>query len=127
MKTPLLRYLTASVACALTLAFTTTAWADHHEKGKDKGKQMKSKHDTDKDGQLSEAERAAKKDAEKARDKERHAENLAKYDTDKDGKLSKDEKAAMKSDKDAMKEKARAEKEAKKAEKEAKKGKSDKN
>jgi hypothetical protein len=127
MKTPLRRFLTALVACALTLAFTATVSADHHEKGKDKGKQMKSKHHTDKDGQLSEAERAAAKEAGKARAEERKAEDLAKYDTDKDGKLSKDEKAAMKSDKDAMKEKAKAEKEAKKADREAKKAKPGKN
>jgi hypothetical protein len=119
MKTSLFRYLTALVAFALTLAFTTAGYAEEKSPGKsgEKGKQMKSKHDTDKDGQLSEAERAAKKEAEKARDKERHAENLAKYDADKDGKLSKEEKEAMKTDKDAMKEKAKAEKDAMKAEK----------
>lgn len=120
MKTPLLRYLTALVACALTLAFASNAYAEEK-------KAKTSKYDTDKDGQLSDVEKAAKKEAEKAREAERRAEDLAKYDADKDGKLSKSEKEAMKADKDAMKEKARAEKEAKKAEKEAKKAKSDKN
>jgi Rieske Fe-S protein len=124
MKSSLIRSLTALAVCGLALAFPVTGFADHHEKAKDKGKQMKSKHDTDKDGQLSEAERVAKKEAEKARAKERHAEDLAKYDADKDGKLSKEEKDAMKADKDAMKEKAKAEKDAMKAEK---KSKSDKN
>lgn len=118
MKTPLLRYLTALVACALTLAFASSAYAEEK-------KARPSKYDTDKDGQLSDSEKAAKKETEKAREAERRAEDLAKYDADKDGKLSKSEKEAMKADKEAMRAKAKAEKEAKKAEKEAKKAKAD--
>ncbi len=59
------------------------------------------KYDADKDGKLSDGEKAAlKADADKIRDA-RKQERLAKWDKDGDGKLSDEEKAAMKADREA--------------------------
>ena len=50
--------------------------------------------DKDGDGTLGDEEKAAYKEAQKAKQRAR----FEKYDTDKDGKLSEEEKAAMKAD-----------------------------
>lgn len=57
--------------------------------------------DTDKDGKLSDDERAAMRTAMQAKAEERRAAMLAKYDKDGDGKLSDDEKAMLKADREA--------------------------
>ena len=53
------------------------------------------KYDTNKDGKLDDAEKAAMKADFKAQHEQRKAEMLAKFDTNKDGKLDDAEKAAM--------------------------------
>jgi len=76
---------------------------------------MKEKYDADKDGKLSEEEKAAAREGVKAKAKETREENLAKYDANKDGKLDDDERAKMKADKQAEQDARKAEREAKKA------------
>ncbi len=78
----------------------------------------KEKFDADKDGKLNDEEKAAAKDAAKAKAKETHEANLAKYDVNKDGKLDAEERAKMKADEAAAHEAHKAEREAKKAAKE---------
>jgi hypothetical protein len=63
---------------------------------------MMEKFDADKDGKLSETERAAAKAAFKEKGGEFRAKVLERFDADKDGKLSETERAAAK---EAMKEK----------------------
>lgn len=54
------------------------------------------KFDIDKDGKLSDTEKAAAKEAGKKLREKCRAKIMEKFDTDKDGKLSDSEKAAMK-------------------------------
>jgi Ca2+-binding EF-hand superfamily protein len=77
------------------------------------------KYDTDKDGKLSDEEKARAKEDTAAKAKltrdEHLKQALAKYDANQNGKLDDDEKARMKADEAAAKEARKAEKEAKKA------------
>ena len=87
----------------LALSFITpmVSAEDGMAKEKTPSKAVLEKYDTDKDGQLSDEEKAkAKQDA---REKAKHTreENLAKYDTNKDGKLDDAEKAVKKADEEA--------------------------
>ncbi len=75
----------------------------------------KEKYDADKDGKLSDEEKARAKEDTAAKARQTREEHLAKYDANKDGKLDDAEKAVKKAEEDAAKA-------AKKAEKEAKKG-----
>jgi hypothetical protein len=62
---------------------------------------MLEKCDTDKDGTLSDAEKAAARAAHEERKKERQerrAKFLERFDTDKDGQLSEAEKAAARTE-----------------------------
>jgi hypothetical protein len=74
-------------------------------------------HDADKDGKLSEEEKAAAKEAAKAKAKATREANREKYDANGDGKLDKDERAKKNADEQAAKEARKAEREAKKANK----------
>lgn len=74
-------------------------------------------YDADKSGQLSDEEKAAAKEAAKAKAKETREANLEKYDANKDGKLDKDERAQKKADEEAARAAKKAEKAAKKGEK----------
>ncbi len=81
---------------------------------------VKEKYDADKDGTLSETEKAAAKEGAKARAKETREENLEKYDANKDGKLDKEERTKQKADAEAEYAAQKAERAAKKAAKAAK-------
>ena len=59
---------------------------------------MLERFDTDKDGTLSDAEKAAARAAHEERMKEHRAKFLERFDTDKDGKLSEAEKAAARAE-----------------------------
>ena len=63
----------------------------------DRGEMLK-KFDKDGDGQLSEEEREAMREARKGEMEARRAEMLKKYDKDGDGKLSMEEREAMRED-----------------------------
>ncbi|MDB6115502.1 MAG: hypothetical protein JWQ83_1736 [Lacunisphaera sp.] len=111
----LLKIALGLLALVLLVApLTSTAQEPVPEKKLTKAKE---KYDVDKDGKLSDAEKAAAKEEAAAKARETHEANLAKYDTNKDGKLDDAEKAAKKADEDALKEAKKAEKEARKAEK----------
>ena len=55
---------------------------------KEKLSKAKEKYDADKDGQLSDEEKAKAKEDARAKAKATHEANLAKYDANKDGKLT---------------------------------------
>ena len=76
-------------------------------------------YDADKDGKLNDEEKAAAKEAAKAKAKETREANLEKYDANKDGKLDEQERARKKADEESAKDAKKAEREAKKAAKEA--------
>lgn len=104
----------------LALALTVLPAALHAEEAS--GKKLtknQQKYDADQDGKLSEEEKAAAKEAAKAKGKETREANLDKYDANKDGKLDADERAKKKSDEQTEKESRKAERDAKKAAKEA--------
>ena len=86
---------------------------------REKLSKAKEKYDADKDGKLSDEEKANARDAARAKAKETREENLAKYDANKDGKLDADERAKKKADEEAAKEARKAEREAKRAAKDA--------
>ncbi len=77
------------------------------------------KYDTNKDGQLSDEEKAKAKEAAKEKAKHTREATLAKYDANKDGKLEDTEKAAKKADEEAARAEKKAEKDAAKATKSA--------
>jgi lipase chaperone LimK len=87
----------------LALSFITTfaSAEDGMAKEKKPSKTALEKYDTNKDGQLSDEEKAQAKEASRAKAKHTREENLAKYDTNKDGKLDDSEKAVKKADEDA--------------------------
>lgn len=111
-----LRLVPALLALVLLAVPAALAAEDATEKKLTKNQQQ---YDADKDGKLSDEEKAAAKEAAKAKAKETRETNLEKYDANKDGKLDKDERAQKKADEEAAKETKKAEKEAKKAAKEA--------
>jgi Ca2+-binding EF-hand superfamily protein len=74
-------------------------------------------YDADKDGKLSEEEKAAAKEAAKAKAQATRDANRDKYDANGDGKLDQEERARKKADEQAAKEARKAEREAKKAKK----------
>jgi hypothetical protein len=118
MKTnPPQRIAPALLALVLLIAipaFGAEAAAPEKEKKLTKNQQ---KYDADKDGKLSDEEKAAAKAAATAKAKETREANLAKYDADKDGKLDESERAKKEADETAAMEARKAERDAKKAEK----------
>jgi len=82
---------------------------------KEKLSKAEEKYDTDKDGKLSDEEKAKRQEDINAKAKQTREENLAKYDANKDGKLDDAEKAKKKADEDAAKAAKKAEREARKA------------
>ena len=107
-----LRIALALLALAFALTpLTSTAGDAASEKKLTKAKE---KFDVDKDGKLSDEEKAAAKDAARAKAKETREANLAKYDANKDGKLDEAEKAAKKADEEATKAAKKTEKAARK-------------
>ncbi len=108
----------------LALALTVLPAALHAEEATDKKlTKNQQKYDADKDGKLSEEEKAAANEAAKAKAKETRESNKEKYDANKDGKIDAEERAKKKADKQADKEARKAEREANKAAKEAEKAK----
>ena len=108
------------VPALLALALFASAPMLRAEDGTDKKlTKNQEKYDADKDGKLNDEEKAAAKEAAKAKAKETREANLAKYDADKDGKLSDEERARKNGDEAAAKEAKKAEREAKKTAKEA--------
>ena len=91
----------------------------------DKMSKAKEKYDADKDGKLSDEEKALAKEGAAAKARQTREENmrkaLEKYDANKNGKLDDDEKAQMKADESAEMAAKKAEKETMKAEKEPRK------
>ena len=79
------------------------------------------KYDADKDGELSEEEKARAKEGAREKAKLTHEENLAKYDANKDGKLDQEERARKQADEEAAKAARKTEREARKAAKETEK------
>ncbi len=87
----------------LALSFITpmVSAADGMAKEKKPSKAALEKYDTDKDGQLSDEEKAKAKEVAREKAKLTREANLAKYDTNKDGKLDAAEKAVKKADEEA--------------------------
>jgi hypothetical protein len=83
--------------------------------GEAKLSKAKAQYDADKDGKLSDEEKAAAKEGAKAKAKETREANLKKYDANGDGKLDAEERAKRKADEQAALEAKKAEREAQKA------------
>ena len=115
LRTP--HIASALLALAVLVAPLTLRAEEAKEKPLSK---VKEKYDADKDGTLSETEKAAAKEGAKARAKETREENLEKYDANKDGKLDKEERTKQKADAEAEYAAQKAERAAKKAAKAAK-------
>lgn len=96
LRTP--HIASALLALAVLVAPLTLRAEEAKEKPLSK---VKEKYDADKDGRLSETEKAAAKEGAKAKAKETREENLEKYDANKDGKLDKEERAKQKADAEA--------------------------
>lgn len=105
---------------ALVLMVTPLALRAESEAARKLSKNQE-KYDADKDGKLSDDEKAAAKEGAKAKAKETREANLQKYDANTDGKLDADERAKKKADEQAAHDARKAEREAKKAERDAKK------
>lgn len=110
------RYLSRLAPALLALALLAVPAVlraeDAAEKKLTKNQQ---KYDADKDGKLSEEEKAAAKAAAREKGKETKEANLAKYDANKDGKMDDEERARKKADEQAAKDERKAEREARKA------------
>lgn len=122
-KTP--RYLLASALLALSLSLLVSIASAEDKPASEKPARGLKKYDADKDGQLSDAEKAKMKEDAKEHRAELKEKALEKYDANKNGKLDPEEKAKMEADRKAAKEKRQAEHAAKKAEHEAKKAEGD--
>ena len=120
MKTHTSMFRIALGLLALVFTATVVKAKEDGDKERKPSKETMAKYDTNKDGMLDDAEKAAMKADVVARGKATREANLAKYDANKDGKLDDTEKAAMKADKDAAEDARKAERDAKKAESEAK-------
>ena len=122
MKLKTSRYLYVP---ALTLALLLAApllRAEDPALAKEKiSEKMKEKYDADKDGKLSDEEKAKMKEDAKEKREEVKKEILEKYDANHNGKLDADEKEKMKADRAAEKAAHKAEQEKRKAEREARK------
>lgn len=126
MKTLTSMFRIALGLLALVFAATMVKAKEDGDKERKPSKEALAKYDTNKDGMLDDAEKAAMKAAAVAKGKATKEANLAKYDANKDGKLDEAEKAAMKAGQDAAMDARKAERDAKKAEREAKKAGRDK-
>jgi len=109
---PLVKAMPALLA--LVLMVTPLALRAEGEAAKKLSKNQ-AKYDADKDGKLSDDEKAAAKAGAKAKAKETRDANLQKYDANTDGKLDADEKARKKADEQAERDTRKAERDAKKA------------
>lgn len=119
------RSLLAVALLALSAVFLVTPASADDKPAPDKPVRGAKKYDADKDGQLSDEEKARMKEDAKAHRDELKEKALEKYDANKNGKLDPEEKAQREADRKAEKEKRQAEHEAKKAERDAKKAERD--
>ncbi len=104
------------------LAATPLVRADDATAPKDKPlSKAQEKFDTDKDGKLSDAEKAEMKEESREKREEKKKALLAKYDVNHNGKLDPEEKEKMQADIEAEKAARKAEKEKHQAELDAKK------
>lgn len=115
MKTPTSLLRIALGLLALLFSVTIARADEGATEEKNPSKAALAKYDTNKDGKLDDAEKAAMKADRAAKAKSTKEANLAKYDVNKDGKLDATEKAAMKADQDAAKAAKKAAHDAKKA------------
>ena len=115
---PIVRVVPALLA--LTMMVTPLALRAESEAAKKLSKNQE-KYDADKDGKLSDEEKAAAKEGARAKAKETREANVKKYDANGDGKLDADETARKKADEQAAHDAAKAEREARKAAKAAEK------
>ncbi len=115
-----LPYIAPALLALAVLIAPLTLRAEEAAKEKPLTK-AKEKYDADRDGKLSDEEKAAAKEGAKAKAKETREENLEKYDANKDGKLDKEERAKQKADEQAEHDARKAEREAKRAAKAAEK------
>ena len=126
MNAKLIRYLCVPATVLALLVVAPLVRADDAAPAKDKPlSKAKEKYDADKDGKLSDEEKAKMKEAAKEKRDELKKEELEKYDLNHNGKLDPEEKAKLHADREAEKEAKRAEKEKLKAEREAKKAEKD--
>jgi len=98
----------------LALSFTATVVSAEENQPKEKhpSKATLEKYDANKDGQLSDEEKAKAREAAKEKAKLTREENLEKYDANKDGKLEETERAAKKADEETARAAKKAEKDA---------------
>ena len=122
MKSILPRWFFVPALVLALLAATPLIHAEDSAPAKEKPlSKAKEKHDTDKDGKLSDAEKAEMKEEAKEKSEEKKKEILAKYDANHNGQLDPDEKEKAKADHEAEKAAHRAELEKRKTDHEAKK------
>ena len=110
-------FVTAVLALAL-LSVVPALRADQPAPDKPLSK-AKAKYDADKDGKLSDDERARMADDAAEKQEEKAEKILEKYDLNKNGKLDPEEKAAWEADRKAAREARKAAHEKRQAEKEA--------
>lgn len=122
MKNMLPRCFFVPAIVLALLAATPLTHADDSVPAKEKPlSKAKEKHDTDKDGKLSDAEKSEMKEEAKEKRDEKKKETLEKYDANHNGQLDPEEKEKMHADMEAAKAAHHAEMEKRKAEQEAKK------
>lgn len=109
MNTTFLRKMILPAVLTLALAGMVTTASAEDTAPKEKTPRMK-QADTDKDGVVSEAEKAAAKVESEKKKAAAAAKQLEKYDANKNGVLDPEEKATMEADKQAAREKAKAKK-----------------
>ena len=122
MKSMLPRYLLVPALTLALLAAAPLVRAEDAATAKDKAlTKAQQKHDTDKDGTLSDEEKARRKEAAKEKRADVKKEVLEKYDANQNGKLDPDEREKMKAAREAEQAAHRGEKEKRQAERAAEK------
>ena len=121
MKNTRFLFNLAPVLLALAFGFTPLASRAEETAPEKKLTKAQEKFDADHDGKLNDEEKAAAKEAARAKAKETREEHLAKYDANKNGKLDKEEREKLKADEKAAQDARKAERDAKKAAKEEEK------
>ncbi len=107
MKSMLPRCFFVPAVVLALLAAAPLVQADDTAPAKDKPlSKAKEQFDTDKDGKLSDAEKAAMKEEARQKREEKKKTELAKYDANHNGKLEPEEKEKMKADIEAAREDA---------------------
>jgi hypothetical protein len=114
-------YKWITVLACFSLAFVVSGYSQEKtSEPKAPSKAALKKYDADKDGKLSDEEKAKGKAEAKEKSEKAKKEALAKYDANANGKLDPEEKEKMKAEQMAEKEARKAQHEARKMEKNAK-------